>query len=59
MGTNPQDGPFIISRQIIEKLVFDFFVIDLFLRGCQIFVLKIPIRVYFGGPWKGNCWYNF
>jgi hypothetical protein len=25
-------------------------------QGCQM--PKIPIRVYFGGPWDGKCWYT-
>jgi hypothetical protein len=23
-----------------------------------IFIPKIPIWVYFGGPWNGKCWYS-
>jgi hypothetical protein len=26
-------------------------------QGCQIFLPKILIRVYFVGPWRGKCWY--
>jgi hypothetical protein len=26
-------------------------------NGVRIFLPKIPIWVYFGGPWNGKCWY--